>query len=232
MLGNLELPRVLTRRNNIKALPTVVLASAISSASHAALVTYQMGDHPDSSLYNSPNTGGPNGPYGLRGDALLPPAGNGPTFSVGDNLGGAGGVVTLTFDNADDTVDATLQGTLVNNYDGSSWTVDYTLDVSSTGANGFTASSGSGTLSKVGGSTVYTLTGKAMNGDVFLFKNDGHRLGGHSSPTDWVARGWLVHTAFSSEPKEVESGQMDYNDWLMVGTDCWCCASVERAGFF
>ena len=65
----------------------------------AAPVAYFLGDHLDGSLYTGA-TSGTGGPYGMRIDAIDPPAGNGPTFSVGDNLGGNGGVVTLSWDDA------------------------------------------------------------------------------------------------------------------------------------
>jgi hypothetical protein len=156
---------------------------------HAATVTYILGDHPDASLYQ----GNPNDPYGLRYDAADPP-GDGPTFSVGTNLGGLGGPVTLSWDDSLAGV-ATLSGTLERNDDGTFWTVNYTLSglASIGGSGGFTATAGTGSVDEIGGALrSIALNGEQNpNGYAFIFNDDGHRL---PTSDDWVGRGWLDPT--------------------------------------
>ena len=106
------------------ALGAILLTLCFSS--HAALVTYILGDHENALLYKAPATSGDDGPYGLRVDAIDPPNGTGPTFSVGDNLGGFGGQVLLSW-NDDFTGNAVISGTLYRNDDGTLWDVVYTM---------------------------------------------------------------------------------------------------------
>ncbi|MFW2403639.1 MAG: hypothetical protein ACN4GT_02655 [Gammaproteobacteria bacterium] len=152
----------------------------------AATVAYILGDHEDASLYN----GGSGDPYGLRFDDFDPPSGNGPTFSVGDNLGGLGGLTTLSWDDANLAAGAVIAGTIWNNDANNAWTVTYNLTgVASDGNGGITATGGSG--SATDGSNTIILIGKqdATSGKAFIFAADGHRLAGDT--TSWVGRGWL-----------------------------------------
>ncbi len=170
--------------------PATVLGAILSAMcipAFAIPVTYLLGDHPDAALYQSD----PTSPYGLRFDAA-PPPGNGPTFSVGTNLGGLGGPVTLMWDPANLAGGATISGTIERNDDGSFWTVTYILSGLVAAENGgFKATSGIGSVDEIGGA----LRSIAMNGEadgtgfVFEFDDDGHRLGTSSG---WVGRGWLL----------------------------------------
>lgn len=176
-------------------------AVLMSFSASAAIVTFQLGDHPDGALYQSD----PSSPYGLRLDDQ-PPAGAGPTFSVGTNLGGLGGPVTLTYDDADASVDAVIAGTLERNDDGTFWTVTYTLSgLTLDGSGGFTATSGSGVLTENGGPGSINLAGEQNGaGDAFVFAQDGHRLAPNFADV-WVGRGWLL-----------PNGSTD--DWLVTAT--------------
>ena len=159
-------------------------------------VTYILGDHEDGALYDDVSTSGPSGPYGLRYDAIDPPNGNGPTFSVGDNLGGLGGLVTLTWDDANLAAGATISGSMsrndtVANGNGDIWTVTYTLTgLVDDGNGGWTATGGSGSMNDGGAPVI--LTGlQDGSGYAFIFANDGHRLDGDPG-VGWVGRGWLT----------------------------------------
>ena len=92
----------------------VCLLTATLSA-QATMVTYILSDHLDGALYDGFSTSGAYGPYGLRYDAIDPPSGNGPTFSVGDNLGGNGGLLLLTWDDANLAAGATISGSVFEN---------------------------------------------------------------------------------------------------------------------
>ena len=187
----------------------------LSFSSHAALVTYILGDHPDGSLYIAPNISGPNGPYGIRIDDIDPPNGDGPTFSVGSNLGGSGGLVTLTWDPMDLSVDALINGSVYRNDLGSTWQVSYRLSgLAAAGNGGFTAQTGTGEIFNNG--TLFSLTGESDGNAVFEFDNDGHRLQGDPG-VGWVGRGWLL-----------PEGSVD--DWLVTGTIIPLPASVWLFG--
>ncbi|MGI9342239.1 MAG: PEP-CTERM sorting domain-containing protein [Gammaproteobacteria bacterium] len=157
-----------------------------TGALQAATVTYILGDHPDAALYQT----NPTDPYGLRVDAA-PPPGTGPTFSVGTNLGGLGGPVTLSWDDSL-AGSATLSGTLERNDDGTFWTVSYILTGLAAAPNGgITATGGSGSVDEIGGALrSISLTGmQDAGGYAFIFDDDGHRL---AAPAGWVGRGWLA----------------------------------------
>ena len=184
-------------------LPISIFLSVLvfSTSASAAVVTFLLGDHPDAQLFQSD----PLSPYGLRLDNEEP-AGVGPTFSVGSNLGGLGGPTLLTFDDADLSAGATISGSLERNDDGTFWNATYNLTgLVSDGAGGFTATGGSGSVDEIGGlGRSISLTGETFqNSDiVFIFANDGHRLDGS---TGYVGRGWLLPT-----------GSTD--DWLVTAT--------------
>ncbi len=166
----------------------------------AAPVTFILGDHPDAALYQSD----PTSPYGLRVDSA-PPPGSGPTFSVGTNLGGLGGLMTLTWDPANLAAGATITGTMERNDDGTFWTTTYTMSgLAAAGSGGFTATAGTGSVDEIGGALrTIALTGETNgSGIAFEFDNDGWRL-----PTSdgWVGRGWLL-----------PPGSVD--DWLVTAT--------------
>lgn len=161
----------------------------------AAPVTYVFGDHPDAALFSNHD------PYGVRVDS----APGAPTFSVGTNLSGLGGPVTLTWDPADLAAGASISGTVERNGDGTFWTTTYTLSgLAAAGSGGFTATGGIGSLDEIGGALrSIAMSGEANTaGFVFEFDNDGWRL-----PTSdgWVGRGWLL-----------PEGSTD--DWLVTAT--------------
>ena len=195
-VGTLEHHRGLVPAISLSCL--LISAICLSPSAFAAIVTFQLGDHPDAALYQSD----PTSPYGLRYDAA-PPAGSGPTFSVGTNLGGLGGAVYLTWDDANLAAGATLSGTLERNDDGTFWDVTYVLTgVTSDGNGGIVATGGSGSVDENGGALrSIALSGEQNgSGDAFIFANDGHRL---AASTGWVGRGWLL-----------PSGSVD--DWLVT----------------
>ena len=153
----------------------------------AAPVIFVLGDHPDAALYQSD----PDSPYGLRMDGMLP-EGYGPTYSVGTNLGGLGGQLTLTWDPEDLGAGAQISGMIERNDDGTFWMVSYSITgLSAAEDGGFKATGGEGLLSEIGGDMRnFELTGKQNDeGVAFEFDNDGHRL---SADDGWVGRGWLL----------------------------------------
>lgn len=177
------------------ALGVFLFTAALSA--QASVVTYILNDHLDGALYDGSSTTGAFGPYGLRYDAINPPNGAGPTFSVGDGLGGNGGLLLLTWDDANLAAGATISGSVYHNVTGDVWSVTYDLTgLVSDGNGGWAATSGTGFLDTI------ALT-SAVNGDghAFIFANDGHRLDGG---TGWVGRGW-----FEGEGT---------NDFLVTGT--------------
>jgi len=179
----------------------LALLAALAMPVQAATVSYILGDHEDGALYDGVSTSGAAGPYGLRYDTIDPPNGNGPTFSVGDNLGGNGGIVKLSWDDANLAAGADLIGSMYRNDTGDTWTVTYSLTgLVDDGNGGWSATGGSGSMTD--GVDVVALTGKQDgSGYAFIFADDGHRL-----PTSdgWVGRGWL------------EGGGTD--DWLVTAT--------------
>lgn len=178
----------------------VPILAAMAMSAQAATVTYILGDHEDGALYDG-STSGPNGPYGLRLDSFTPPAGPGPTFSVGDNLGGNGGVVELTWDDANLAAGATISGTLYQNDNGSSWAVSYSLTgLTDDGNGGWWATAGTG--SATNGIDTVILTGELKDGMAFVFADDGYRL---PASDGFVGRGWLL-------------GGDGSDDWLVTAT--------------
>ena len=177
-----------------------VLLVALALPVHAATVTFTLGDHPDAALFQTD----PTSPYGLRVDDA-PPPGVGPTFSVGTNLGGLGGLTTISWDPLDLAAGATISGTLERNDDGTFWTAAYSLTgLSVAEAGGFKATAGTGSVDEIGGAArTISLTGEADgSGNVFEFDNDGHRL---VTADGWVGRGWVL-----------PPGSTD--DWLVTAT--------------
>ncbi|MEM7081616.1 MAG: VPLPA-CTERM sorting domain-containing protein [Pseudomonadota bacterium] len=170
------------------------LLMAFSSATFAASMTFELGNHEDGALYD-----GVTNPYGLRLDD------SGQTFTVGDNLPATftGASLFLTFDPDDLAAGAVLSGTIVDNANGGAWVVNYTLsDLTAAPNGGFIAQTGIGTLTEVGGTTVFDLIGKSNGTGAFIFDNDGHRLG---TSDGWVGRGWV-------------EGYGSANDFLVIAT--------------
>ena len=168
-----------------------ILAAAalfgMSFAANSAAVAYLLGDHLDGELYKLDN----NNPYGLRYDDEAP-AGKGPSFSIGTNLGGLGGATILTFDAGNLAAGAIISGTMERNDDGTFWAVSYTLtDLAPAPNGGFRAEDGFGSVNEIGGALrSFSLDGKQDNsGYAFIFDNDGHRL---AATAGWVGRGWLM----------------------------------------
>ena len=164
------------KRFTLLAALMLMIAATVS----AAPIVFTLGDHPDGQL------GTDN--YGIRLDNHP----GSPTFSVGTNLSGTGGYVTLIWDPADLAAGATISGDVVRNDDLTDWTVSYFLTGLTAAPNGgFIATGGNGTLSEVGGANrVIALMGKTNGlGEAFIFDNNGHRL-----PTEdgWVGEGWLA----------------------------------------
>ncbi len=162
---------------------------------------YQLFDHPDAYLFRTDNhccddpDTGEAGPYGLRYDAIDPPHGRGPTYSV--NNGGA--FVTLTW--LGGTSNAVIEGNVWRNDTNTLYSVYYEMwGFVDTGAGGPSWTNGSGTFADGG----ITLTGKqGHDGTAFDFLPDGYRLGGYPYPSDTiVGRGWL--------------GPHGTNDWLVI----------------
>ena len=60
------------------------LLFVLAMPANAAFQIYALFDHPDAALWDGTTTAGNGaaGPYGLRVDAIDPPSGPGPTFSV------------------------------------------------------------------------------------------------------------------------------------------------------
>lgn len=165
----------------------ISLVFMFSTPATAATVTFSLGDHPDSGLFQ----GDPTSPYGLRVDEQ-PPGGNGPTFSVGTNLGGLGGPMTISWDPTNLAAGATITGTMERNDDGTFWTTTYTLSgLSAAEDGGFKATDGSGSVDEIGGLLrSFSLTSEQNgSGIAFEFDNDGHRL---ATDDGWVGRGWLL----------------------------------------
>ncbi|MEM7081617.1 MAG: VPLPA-CTERM sorting domain-containing protein [Pseudomonadota bacterium] len=170
------------------------LLMAFSTATFASTMTFTVGDHEDGVLYD-----GATNPYGVRVDDT------GQLFSTGDNLPGAfgGASVTLSFDPTDLAAGAVLIGTVIDNATGTAWEIDYVLsDLSAAANGGFIAQMGVGTLTEIGGSGMIDLIGESNGTGVFVFDNDGFRLGASDG---WVGRGWFA-------------GSGSANDILIVAT--------------
>ena len=187
------------------ALATMTLALTAS----AAPVIFTFGDHPDAGISGTRQT-----PYGIILDDLDDPynQGYGPTFSVGPNLGGSGGPLTLVYDPMNLAAGATIAGFAYRNDIGVVYSVNYFLTgLTAIGgdalANGFTATAANGTLSSP--NQTIALVGKAdSTGSVFTFNNIGWRLPGDPG-VGWVGEGWLDPTYFSKS-------MFGYNDFLMT----------------
>ena len=170
----------------------VIICFASLSTANAAMVlpnvTYFLNDHPDAALQSLPDIS-----YGLRFDdgANTGSGGNGTnaakTFSTTQETAS----VSLFWDNMGDMDDSndvvTISGTVSRNSDNSIWNVLYTLTGIEAVAEGFRATSGTGTLTN--GMTVFDLTGEKAGDYVFLAFGDGYRL--DNDTTTEVARGWL-----------------------------------------
>lgn len=162
-----------------------VFLSIAALSAQATTVTYILGDHEDGALYDGFSASGATGPYGLRFDAIDPPNGNGPTFSVGNNLGGNGGLLLLSWDDANLAAGATISGSMYRNDTGDVWSVTYNLTgLVGDGNGGWTATGGTGLLN----GTIDLIGKPDDHGHAFIFANDGHRLAGD---TGWVGRGWF-----------------------------------------
>ncbi len=182
-----------------RLLPTVfLLCSTVSFNASAAAVTpgvYQLLDHPDGQLVSS------QGPYGLRLDDLIPPAGNGPTFSTEIN----GARVLLDWNGGNS---ATISGLLWHNLENTLWSVEHVLTGISIvpGPNGgFEATAGNMTLTDPN-NVQYTFLSKQDNqGVAFYALGDNHRCSGYTDCGPLTANGWLEPVTYDG----------NYNDWLV-----------------
>jgi len=184
-----------------KALLLLAAAALYSGAATAAPVYFLLGDHPK---YPEP-------PIGLVLNPAndVPGLGPGKTrFSVGDNLGGGGGPLYLTWDDEDADAGASLFGRILNPYDDTFWQVQYDFTgLSLLADGGFTATGGGGTLTR--DDDVITLRGKqAGSGLAFFFNNLGFNL---PESTGWAGTGWVQ--IWSAEKQD----WMNKGDWVFIG---------------
>ncbi len=167
----------------------VVLAATLTPGA------YQLLDHPDGSVVSS------QGPYGLRLDALSPPTGVGPTFSVETN----NAYVTLLWDGGNT---ATISGSIWNNTTNEMWTVNHDLTdiVIVPGPDGgFSALNGVMTLIDPLNNILTINSDQDNAGIAFNALGNSHRCAGHSDCGPFIGEGWL-------EPGTPD-GQ--FNDWLV-----------------
>jgi hypothetical protein len=178
----------------------------ISGAAQAGMTTtvFALSDHPDGNV-NPP-------PYGLRFDDLFTTVGGtgGITSFSMDTFGDS--TLTVTDDGVGGlTID--IVGTLFGGVDtgvtygfgAGAYALDfsYAMNVSPDGTGWVVDPAdplNSGTLTVLAGNTdlttgtVFTFFGEVTEGGpIFIFLNDGHRLGGHPEwdpETTWVGRGW------------------------------------------
>lgn len=168
-----------------------------SSVASAAVYTYILDDHPDGNKQNTYD-------YGLRLDTTgeFYTFQNGKARLIYDDDGGgpdANPTAVITgFVNQSTAVDQTSP-TLTE--------IFYRMSgITDLGNGFFTASRGFGSV----GDTEFG--GKAMGGNVFIFDDDAHRLGGFPGwPTDIVGRGWVMVT----DPDLAAIGS---NDFLVTAT--------------
>ena len=156
---------------------------------------YQLLDHPDGQLVSS------QGPYGLRLDGLIPPSGNGPTFSVETN----GARVLLDWDGSGT---ATIVGQLWNNYENNLWSVEHILTgISLVGGSqgGFEATAGSMLLTDPDNVQYTFLSKQDDHGIAFYALGNSHRCNGHTDCGPLTADGWL----------EPHTNDGNFNDWLV-----------------
>lgn len=169
-----------------------LVSVSAQAASVLPNLTYILSDHPDAALTSLPTV-----TYGLRLDQL---GGTGAerTFSTTQD----GAQTELFWDTSGIEDEVRITGTVSRNSDNSIWNVNYILSDIVSDPLGFTAGSGSGTLSD--GVTTINLDGETNSaGFVFLALGDGHRLAGDN--TSEVGRGWLL-----------PNGSTD--DWLVTLT--------------
>jgi|GEM_PF-2887965 len=191
-------------RTTFFALAAVCLASTAASA---APVYFSLGDHPAAGSSR----------WGLLLSYEDESLGLGPQtrFSAGDNRGGGGGPLYLTWDDEDPDAGASMFGQIFNPADDTFWQVQYDFfGVSLAPGGGFFASSGNGTLTR--GDDLIHLRSKQADffgvetGVAFLFTNLGYRL---PEPPGWAGAGWLVVWSPSLDTW-VSAGE---NDWLLTG---------------
>ena len=172
------------------------------TTANAAIVQnqqYFLQDHPDGVLVDS------HGPYGLRIDAIAPPVGAGPTFST--QLGGASAILEWV------GTTASIVGTLWNNTTNQLWTVNQQFTDVVAVAGGFTAGSGSLTLTDEM-NNVFTFDA-TPTGNVFIADDSGHRCGSHMDCGPLVARGWVVPKYGEFEKDKYGKIRYGTNDWLV-----------------
>ncbi|MCB9838917.1 MAG: hypothetical protein H6813_06220 [Phycisphaeraceae bacterium] len=205
------------------ALAAVSGAMLLCGAAQAGVTqtVFALSDHPDGDV-NPP-------PYGLRFDDLFTEVGGtgGVTSFSMDHFGDS--TLTVTDDGVGGlTID--IVGTLYGGVDTGSgygygegaFALDYTYAVSvMADGSGWVVNSedpmNSGTLTVLPGNanltsgTVFNFFGRVTEGGpIFVFKNDGHRLGGHPEfdpLTTWVGRGW----------HETDTLSGSTHDFLFVG---------------
>jgi len=190
-------------------MPRTCIAAALlaalgvfAPATQAAPVFFLLGDHPGGLLYDDTD---PDTAYGLRLDHLDA------TYSAGNNLGGNGGPLYLTYDPDDLAAGARIFGTIDRNTepgDGVNFDVEYFLFGLSAFGEGFRASGGNGSITAIAPCTVdcsYELLGKQdLDGWAFIWDNDGSKLP-DAPGTGWVGEGW------------VQGRWPGFNDWLVTG---------------
>ena len=172
------------------------------STANAAIMQnqeYFLLDHPDGALVGS------HGPYGLRIDAIAPPVGAGPTFST--QLGGASARLVWTGNTA------SIIGTLWNNETETLWDVVQQFNDVVAVAGGFTAGSGSLTLTD-DMNNIFTFDATPA-GNVFTADDSGHRCASHMDCGPLVARGWVVPKYGDFEKDKYGKIRYGTNDWLV-----------------
>ena len=172
------------------------------SAANAAIVEnqqYFLLDHPDGNLVAS------QGPYGLRIDALAPPVGAGPTFSVETN--GASAILEWT------GTTASITGTLWNNTTNTLWTVDQQFTGVVAVSGGFKATNGTLTLTD-DMNNIYTFDA-TPTGNVFIADDSDHRCETDPLCGPLIARGWVLPKSGDFEKDKYGNYFTGTNDWLV-----------------
>lgn len=177
----------------------VVLAMFSAHASTAVLELgiYRLGDHPDGDITDK------EGPYGLRLDDLLPPKGDGPTFST--VLYGA-----ETWLEWDGGTTASIFGTLWNNTLGELWRVEHVFTGVTTSLEGFTATGGTLSLTDASNNTLLFDSKADASGSVFIADGSNHRCDGYDDCGPYVGTGWIMPLDIDKKGKT--------NDWLVTLT--------------